>query len=201
MKLIAVYTKGNSSEENDGSGMLVWPDSAFIRTGKPLFVPDGEGWNVFVAPCLRIDRLGKTISRKFASRYYREIAPMAVVVPKRAAAALETGSDPLATDIVADCSIVCGDFLSMEDYENLSNIEMTVTSRNLDSQEEMKFTVSLDDFREKAADAINYVSQRNTLKTGDIVATALPQESFPAEYNLVVSAEIDKKELLKFKIK
>lgn len=44
-------------------------DSATRPDRRPLFLPDGK-WICEIRPAVRIDRLGKAISAKFASRYY-----------------------------------------------------------------------------------------------------------------------------------
>lgn len=46
-------------------------DSALARDGQPWFVPDfGHDWSWVPALAVRVSRLGKCVSTRFASRYY-----------------------------------------------------------------------------------------------------------------------------------
>lgn len=44
-------------------------DSAVLRPGEPVFVPEGGVWNSFIVPSVRIGRLGMCISAKAAPAY------------------------------------------------------------------------------------------------------------------------------------
>ena len=47
------------------------PDSALLLPGRPLFYPDfGGDWHACLFLAIRINRLGKSVSEKFAPRYY-----------------------------------------------------------------------------------------------------------------------------------
>ena len=51
------------------------PDSALVLQGRPLFMPEeGEGWQAQICLAVKISRLGKNISEKFAPRYYDGIS-------------------------------------------------------------------------------------------------------------------------------
>lgn len=57
-------------------------DSAIVRPGMPLFVPDFAGdWEVEIVPAVVISRLGKSIPARFAGRYYKEIGVMGRLLP------------------------------------------------------------------------------------------------------------------------
>lgn len=47
-------------------------DSAVTPARNPFFVPDDRQWNCMVLRGVRIDRLGKGITERFAERYYSE---------------------------------------------------------------------------------------------------------------------------------
>lgn len=52
------------------------PDSTLLLPGRPLFYPAvGESWVAVPHIAVRICRLGKRVSPKFASRYYDAISP------------------------------------------------------------------------------------------------------------------------------
>ncbi len=50
------------------------PESALIREGKPFFIPDfAERFDYEAELVVRINRLGKDVSERFAHRYYDEV--------------------------------------------------------------------------------------------------------------------------------
>lgn len=70
----------------------IHPDSAIILPGRPLFLPDfGNGWSASVHPAVRICRLGKNISRKFAPRYYDGLTLALRLIPSGNSSALDDG--------------------------------------------------------------------------------------------------------------
>ena len=71
-------------------------DSAVVRCGTPLFLPDfAEGWRLEIVPLVVISRLGKWIEPRFAPRYYNEVSLAARLVPPVGApsGAFETNFD------------------------------------------------------------------------------------------------------------
>lgn len=57
-------------------------DSAIVRKGTPLFVPDfAKGWVLEVVPAVMIKRLGKSIPVRFANRYYDSLGVMVRLLP------------------------------------------------------------------------------------------------------------------------
>lgn len=50
------------------------PESAMLREGKPFFIPDfAQRFDYETELVVRINRLGKSISERFAHRYYDEV--------------------------------------------------------------------------------------------------------------------------------
>lgn len=200
MKFIGIYNNGPKPFAYAKTGMMVWPDSAFIRTGKPLFIPETGNFRLFITYCVRIDRLGKYIEKRFADRYYSEIAPVAAILPEKAAVRLAFGGHPEATDIVSDCALVCGDFISKDRIDE--GCRLRVAEENLrDEEDRAVFEFTLDDVKEKTDDAICFASLRNTLKTGDVIIPDFPAESLRAERDTLIKTELDGDTLLRFKLK
>lgn len=169
MKILAAY-ESTTVEGPAGRKVLVWPDSVMIRSRKPLFLPDDGDYYIHKGLCVRIDAVGKTIAGRFAGRYYNEMAPMAFVLPAAVSDALAEGTDPAACDIVADYTLICGDFIPKSG--ELTEID----------------------------DAIATASRRNTLKTGDIVATLSPKRE-KAERETVIKISLEGKTLIENKLK
>ena len=70
MKIIGFCKIGNQVQ------MVLKGDSSLLVNRKPFFIPDWSE-NILMTPCevLRISRLGKNISPRFATRYFDAIAP------------------------------------------------------------------------------------------------------------------------------
>lgn len=59
----------------DEAGQLhtaIVPDSAITRSKEPFFMPDDRPWKALTLSGMVIDRLGKSIAPKYASRYYSQ---------------------------------------------------------------------------------------------------------------------------------
>lgn len=182
MKLIAAYT---SNSGDSGLKCLVWPDSAIIRSGKPVFLPEDTSVHIHLGIGALIKSVGKSIEPKFALRYYDNVAPMAFLLPEGVSDKLAQCSDPLASDIVADYSIVEGNSFETIDLAQDIMIKATVKSlRNPEEPEHEKYFVQKD-WKTRLGEAISAASRRNTLKTGDIVAI-LGRDRIDAEFDTLI---------------
>ncbi|MBD5224418.1 MAG: hypothetical protein HDS68_00390 [Bacteroidales bacterium] len=76
----AVATDAQPAPDCLQSSLLA--DSAVVRTGTPLFLPDfASTWMLEIVPAVVIDRLGKWIEPRFSSRYYSEALLAARLLP------------------------------------------------------------------------------------------------------------------------
>lgn len=178
MKIIGAYLSEGSQDTTTGMNILVWPDSAMIRTGKPVFIPDDdEEYQILPGIGVKIKAVGKTIQERFAGRYYDEVMPLAFILKNETAEDLAKRLDPKACDIVADCSVICGDPIPIKEIEAKPTVRVEFGIRSLqpeDGEEPVELKFDLSNLRLGLAHAIVRGSQDNTLKTGDIVAYILP---------------------------
>lgn len=200
MKIIGTY-KSESSRDASGLNILVWPDSAMIRSGKPVFIPEGEH-RLAVALAARIDAVGKTISRRFASRYFAEIAPMVFLLPAETADTITRRRDPRASDIVSDYSVICGNFMPAIKLDDPGSLKFSVSISSLDPENESRICdeIIIENPLTDIYEAIEAASGRNTLKTGDIVGH-INDVSFPAREDSVVRIFLNDNILLENKLK
>ncbi len=152
-------------------------DSALGRNGQPWFIPDfGSDWRWTAMLALRVGRLGKCISPKFASRYVDAMTLIFVPVCDAPGAdvllgCMDGGAVPGAWQPIQD-PVVCGD---------LPPVSLTA--------------LGADDF-------IALVSRYVTLKTGDILALPLLGiEERPAMINSRVDMALSGLPALSFNIK
>lgn len=72
MKILLLSPR-STDEVGDTFSIDVLPETALLRSNYPLFVPHfGADWHLRISIGIRIERLGKTIASRFASRYYSQ---------------------------------------------------------------------------------------------------------------------------------
>ena len=173
------------------------PDSALLKGGKPFFVPDfTQRCDYELEIVVRINRLGKTIAPRFASRYYD---------------ALTVGIDFTARDLQQrfrqkglpwdlckgfDGSAVIGDFVAKEDLPDINSL-----SFRLDIDGKTVQSGFSGDMLYKVDELIAYVSRFFTLKTGDLLFTGTPEGVGPVRIGQRLEGYLSERKLLEFKVK
>ncbi len=154
MKIIAV-NRCNVEDCVSSSTISVYPDSAIITNSRPFFIPDFlENPVGYAAVAFRVGRLGKSIPRKFASRYIDAVT-VALLTGNRD----ECGTPQAAVSLpgtVFDGSILIGKWLTVNENHAITFPEAGIT---IDSGKLI----------EAAEDTIAELSQYMTLKMGDII--------------------------------
>lgn len=199
MKIILSYFSDKGCADT-GQNILVWPDSSLIHTGKPLFLADDEPYCALPGLIARITSVGKTVSRKFASRYYKEVAPCMIFVTEKVAGQIINHEDPAACDIAADYSIVCGKFKECMAPSSQDTMIEVVLSPLTPENVEFKETFRMNGFDTCMEDAIVTASKKNTIKTGDFVGTLLPKR-YTADPDTLLRVKIGDEVLIETKLK
>ena len=139
-------------------------DSAITNTGKPFYIPENLG-EVFVSlcPAFRINRLGKHIDRKFASRYYTEMAPALHFYLPEYAEELKKQGLPTDAAFNFDRALFVGDFAPISETDIL---ELTLSEEKIEE-------FDLSNLYMSPADILQKVSFLNTVKMGDILVPGL----------------------------
>jgi acylpyruvate hydrolase len=146
------------------------PDSALLPKGNPFFIPDWTSdVHYEVELVLRIDRLGKHISKDFAPRYYGAIGLGIDFTARDVQEELKKKGLPWEKAKGFDGSaVVSADFIPVEEFEK-SNIHFSLQKNNETVQSGNSSDMIFD------FDAIiAYVSQYMTLKIGDLIFTGTP---------------------------
>lgn len=146
------------------------PDTALLREGKAFYHPDfSDDIHYEVELVVKIGKEGKHISEKFAKNYIDSIG---------------IGIDFTARDIQENCkkkglpweiakafdhSAPIGNFIPINEIENLTNISFSLEKNNTIVQQgnsgDMIFNFE---------QIISYLSKRFTLKKGDLIFTGTP---------------------------
>ena len=138
------------------------PDSALLLPGRPMFYPDfGGDWQARLYLAVHINRLGKSVSVKFAPRYYDGVS-VAIRI------------EPVADGIIApgilsgmDSSITHGEWVA---FDELSAIPRLVING-------AETEVTMPD-AEMIDSAVSQVSRHTTLRMGDIILFPLDVAPF-----------------------
>ena len=178
MKILAVGM--NYAEHNkELDGTLYKPeepviftkaDSALLKDGKPFFIPD------FTTQCdyetelvVRICRLGKNISTRFAHRYYDAVTVGIDFTARDLQRKLRAEGKPWELCKGFDNSAVIGDFILKEDLPDIQQIpfHLDIDGHTVQSgySGDMIFAVH---------EIIAYISRFFTLKIGDLIFTGTP---------------------------
>ncbi|MCM1348088.1 MAG: hypothetical protein NC338_01635 [Firmicutes bacterium] len=150
----------------DSQAVEVIADSALTLPGRPLFIPDlpeVPRWTLRPLLAVRVSRLGKCISPKFAHRYRDAITVVLRLLPS-----VHSGISSL-----IDCGINLGSW--MEASQALSAPELPV--------EALGQSVTLTDVHALIDRAIAWVSRGATLKMGDVLLLPISAIA-PAEVHI-----------------
>ncbi len=173
------------------------PDTALLIRNRPFFIPDfTQELHYEVEIVVKINKLGKNISEKFAHTYYEEIG---------------VGIDFTARDLQRNCiekglpwemckgfdySAVINKFLKKEELGNLQNIDFRLEQNGKVVQQgnsrDMIFSIDK---------LISYVSKFMTLKTGDYLFTGTPVGVGSVAINDKLEAFLGEQSLLKCTVK
>lgn len=176
MKIICIgrnYAKHIEELQNEkplNPVIFLKPDSAILLKNQPFFIPPfSNDIHYEVEILVKINKVGKHISQKFAHTYYDEIG---------------LGIDFTARDIQDECkekglpwekakafdgSAVIGQFFPKESLGDLNNLSFKLQKNDTIVQDG-----NTDAMLWKIDELIAYVSQFFTLKKGDILFTGTP---------------------------
>ncbi|MEZ4938860.1 MAG: fumarylacetoacetate hydrolase family protein [Crocinitomicaceae bacterium] len=174
------------------------PDTALLPKRNPVYIPDFT--NDLHYECeivVRINRLGKNISEKFAHRYYDEIGIGIDFTARDLQQKCKEKSLPWEKAKAFDHSApVSEKFIPVGQIENLNNLAFHLEKNGEIVQKgntrEMIFTID---------QLIAYVSKFVTLKIGDLLFTGTPAGVGPVQIGDQLCAFVNNEQLLKIDIK
>jgi acylpyruvate hydrolase len=173
------------------------PDTAIIRNNKPFFYPDfTTDLQYETEIVLKLSRVGKNISERFASRYFAELG---------------IGIDFTARDIQNKCkerglpwevaksfdgSAPISKFCSIEKYKDIYNLNF-----HLDLNGKTVQTGNTADLIFSFEKVIAHISKFVTVKMGDLIFTGTPSGVGPVSIGDHLQAYIEDEVLLDFFIR
>lgn len=191
MKIFCIL---NNYGENAGDlDWYVVPDSGILRHDNPMFVPDFDtNFRGYPSLMVKICKLGKNISPKFAERYYDEVAPGVALQASGLLEELIDDRKPWTRAVVFDKCCLTGEFKSIQEIGDQSfEVSCGETTIKWDPKQLTK----------GIGDVIAEVSRENILKTGDLILVGLTNECLNIKRDSTLSAKINGKERLQIRFK
>ena len=146
------------------------PDSAILRANKPFFIPEFSNEIHYETELIvKINRIGKHISPKFAHRYYDEIGFGIDFTARDLQRKLKSEGKPWEICKGFDGAAVIGDFIPKTELGEVQQIRfhLDVDGKIVQQGNSSDMIFSIDAI-------IAYISQFFTLKIGDLIYTGTP---------------------------
>lgn len=147
------------------------PDSALVRDGKPFFLPDFSTRIEYeLSVVVRVDRLGKCISPKFAHRYYQEVTVGIDWTARDLQEQLQQQGWSWELSKCFDNSAALGEFVPLSEVGG--DIQHLPFRLDIDGQTVLQGDTA--QMNHRVDDTLAYISRFMTLKMGDLLYTGSP---------------------------
>ena len=172
-------------------------DSALLKPGKPFFVPDHMGRIDYEAEIVvRISRLGKQISERFAHRYYDALTVGIDFTAREMQRKASEAGQPWTICKGFDGSAAIGEWVDKERFLDIQRLRFRLDKNGETVQEgytgDMLYSVD---------QIIAYISKYFTLKTGDLLYTGTPVGVGPVGIGDRLEGWIEEQKVLDVKCK
>jgi len=150
--------------------VFIKPDTTIGQSNTPFYIPDfSSAIHHEIELIVRINRIGKHIQEKFASKYYDQISVGIDFTARDLQAQLKAKGLPWEKSKSFDGATVLGKWVNKNQFKNLQNLDFELTNNSKVVQKGntalMLYTID---------QLIAHVSQYFTLKIGDILFTGTP---------------------------
>ncbi|CAM1372656.1 conserved hypothetical protein [Tenacibaculum litopenaei] len=185
-----------ANERPENPVVFLKPDSAILPKKMPFFIPTfSEDIHYEVEVLVKINKVGKHISPKFAPKYYDTIGLGIDFTARDVQSECKAKGLPWEKAKAFDGSAVVGEFFPKEAFD-LEKLPF-----QLWKNDEVVQDGNTENMLWKIDELISYVSQYFTLKKGDIIFTGTPAGVGPVKDGDVLKGVIDGKEAFSIKIK
>jgi len=173
------------------------PDSALLKNNKPFFLPDfSENIHYEVEIVVKISKLGKSISSKFAPRYFDEVTLGIDITARDLQSRQAAAGFPWEISKCFDGAAPIGTFVPVSTIKDIGAVDF-----RLEINQKVVQKSNTSDMIFNINEIIEYVSRFFTLKTGDLIFTGTPSGVGQLKRNDNLVAYLEDKPLLDFRIK
>ena len=186
-----------NNERPDDPVIFMKPDTAILPKKTPFVIPEfSKDVHHEVEVLVKICKVGKYISPKFAHKYYDEIGLGIDFTARDLQSMLKEKGLPWEKAKAFDHSAIIGDFLPKKNYSSLENInfELRKNSEIVQKGSTSMMLWNIDEI-------ISHVSQFFTLKKGDIIFTGTPKGVASVKENDVLEGFLEGKQIFKIQVK
>lgn len=177
--------------------LFLKPDSSLLKNNKPFFLPDfSVDIHYEVEVVIKISKLGKGISSKFAHRYYDEITLGIDVTARDLQNKLRAAGMPWEISKCFDGAAPLGRFISVDSIKDMADLDFRLDINN-NTVQKGNTSDMIFGFNE----IVEYASRYFTLKTGDLIFTGTPPGVGKLQRNDNLIAYLGEEPLLDFMIK
>lgn len=185
-----------ANERPENPVVFLKPDSAILPKKMPFFIPPfSNDIHYEVEVLVKINKVGKHISPKFAHKYYDTVGLGIDFTARDVQAQCKEKGLPWEKAKAFDGSAVVGEFFPKEEF-NLENL-----SFQLQKNDEVVQDGNTSSMLWKIDELISYVSQYFTLKKGDIIFTGTPAGVGKVAGNDILTGTIEGKQAFQLKVK
>ncbi len=172
-------------------------DSAVLKDHKPFFIPDHMGRIDYETEIVvRISKLGKNISERFAHRYYDAVTVGIDFTARELQKKLRAEGKPWDLCKGFDGSAALGEWVSLDKFRDIQALHFHLDINGNTVQEGCT-----SDMLYRVDQLIAYISQYFTLKTGDILYTGTPAGVGPVHIDDHLEGYIEDRKVLEFNCK
>ncbi|MDX8553827.1 fumarylacetoacetate hydrolase family protein [Tenacibaculum sp. 1B UA] len=185
-----------ANERPENPVVFLKPDSAILPKKMPFFIPPfSNDIHYEVEVLVKINKVGKHISPKFAHKYYDTVGLGIDFTARDVQSQCKEKGLPWEKAKAFDGSAVVGEFFPKEEF-NLENL-----SFQLQKNDEVVQDGNTSSMLWKIDELISYVSQYFTLKKGDIIFTGTPAGVGKVAENDILTGTIEGKQAFQIKVK
>jgi 2-keto-4-pentenoate hydratase/2-oxohepta-3-ene-1,7-dioic acid hydratase in catechol pathway len=184
------------NERPDKPVIFMKPDSAILQKKQPFFIPQFTSNVHYEAEVIvRINRLGKSIPSKFASKYYDQISLGIDFTARDLQEELKSKGLPWERAKAFDGSAVIGNWLDKDPFD-LQNLNF-----NLHKNGDVVQVGNTSDMLWQIDELIEETSKYFTLKIGDIIFTGTPAGVGKVEIDDVLKGTLEGQEVFSLRVK
>lgn len=204
MKIICVgrnYVAHAKELNNEVPGepvLFMKPDSALLRNNDPFYIPDwSNDVHHEVELIVRINRLGKSIERRFAPRYYAEIGLGIDFTARDVQNNLKDKGLPWEKAKAFDHSaVISSEFVAVDSLPDRNKIHfrLDVNGKTVQNGDSSLMIFPFDEI-------IAQVSRYFTLKIGDLIYTGTPSGVGPVKPGDRLEGYLEEKKMFDFLVK
>lgn len=183
--------------KTDEPVIFLKPETALLKDHKPFFIPDHMGRIEYETEVVvRICKLGKTVSERFAPRYYDAVTVGIDFTARELQKKLAQDGKPWDLAKGFDGAACIGEWVSKEMFLDVQRLRF-----HLDINGQTVQQGCTSDMLYKIDEIIAYISRFYTLKTGDILFTGTPAGVGPVHIDDHLEGWLEDRKVLEFNCK